>query len=195
SYVPPPILAKRGFNNRPPSHSVERPTSPTAIMNLSSLIFLILGPVVVRAQASGPPQVNIVDFQGNVFDLANFNQADLTPVQTLQHGVGDTAQLWTLIPAGAGTLFTIQNIDPEHSFLSFTTAGTTVDPICAQICAHRKIGTVWNITFNADVGGYNIIETKSKYAIQSWARASSNPANLGFSTPLTLQPFIPTQVQ
>ncbi|KAJ7327960.1 hypothetical protein DFH08DRAFT_816123 [Mycena albidolilacea] len=136
------------------------------------LLSLILISAFVQAQNLPlGVAVNIMDFQGNVFDLANTSPLDLAPVGTLNHKVGISAQevrfnLLCLIPSftlrlqwritGAAPKFTVINLGAT-SFLSFTTAVSGVNPIVTQICGHPNQQTLWNITPSADGLGFKSV--------------------------------------
>ncbi|KAJ6511047.1 hypothetical protein C8R45DRAFT_965974 [Mycena sanguinolenta] len=135
-------------------------------MNLLSLISLVFVPVVVRAQA--PPintLINIVDFKGNVFDLANFNPAPLVPIQSLaRSGSSPSSQRWEITPV-TGTVFNILN-PLLSTFLSYTGATSGFDPICTQICSQPNVNTQWNITLSANKLGFNIHHQKRDVLIR-----------------------------
>ncbi|KAJ6540683.1 hypothetical protein B0H19DRAFT_1078080 [Mycena capillaripes] len=99
----------------------------------------------VQAQTTVPVGkiVNIMDFQGNVFDLAFGSTTELAPVQTLNHKPDTAPQAW-LIEAGVGpNLFTIQNI-ASGTFLSVT---STIS--ASQLCGHAR-AFQWKILVNGN---------------------------------------------
>ncbi|KAJ6588001.1 hypothetical protein B0H19DRAFT_1247723 [Mycena capillaripes] len=162
-------------------------------MFLLPLVSLIFIPVLARALPGPIPigvPVNIVDFQGNVFDLANLNSNALNPnapVQGLNHVVGDIAQQWVINEVNVESqLFTIAN-PKVGTFLSYSTAAIGGNPISSQLFGSSKNATQWIIS--AGNFGYGIIEPSSQDIVTSWPRQSTNTTNLGSSTPLTLQPF------
>lgn len=63
-------------------------------MLFSTLVSFTFVAAFVRAQTTVPVTkiVNIQDFKGNVFDLAFGSASELSPVQTLNHKTGATAQ-------------------------------------------------------------------------------------------------------
>ncbi|KAJ6461162.1 hypothetical protein C8R47DRAFT_1080744 [Mycena vitilis] len=155
-------------------------------------------PLLARALPGPVPTgipVNIVDFQGNVFDLANLEPN--APVQSLTHSPNDFAQRWQ-IEAVQNQVFIIASPSEGPflgTFLSYSTAATGGDPICSQLFGHEDTSTTEWIISPGNFG-FGIIESSSKLFVTSWPRLSNNTANLGTSTPLTLQPFndIPEQV-
>ncbi|KAF8183758.1 hypothetical protein K438DRAFT_1974792 [Mycena galopus ATCC 62051] len=132
--------------------------------------------------------VKILDFQGNVFDLADRNTAEFTPVQTLNHKLTETAQQWFL-EGSTKPGFTI--LSSQFTTLSNIAALVNAgDHKCAQLCGENVgVNTLWNITLNAAFGGFNILEMSSGLAVTSWLALTSPVVTP--STPLTLQLWDP----
>ncbi|KAJ6580534.1 hypothetical protein DFH09DRAFT_1146104 [Mycena vulgaris] len=160
-------------------------------MLLSTLASFAFAVAFARAQTTVPVSkiVNIQDFKGNVFDLAFGSASELSPVQTLNHKTGATAQAWLIEAGVAPGLFTIQNI-AAGTFLSSTGAIASLNPTSTQLCGHER-AFQWNITVNGN--RFNIIEPKTGEAATSWAFSTSNI--IGLSTPVTLQNYDPAATQ
>ncbi|KAF8142375.1 hypothetical protein K438DRAFT_1784855 [Mycena galopus ATCC 62051] len=99
-------------------------------MLFSALVSFTFVAAFVRAQTTVPVSniVNIQDFKGNVFGLACGSMSELSPVQTLNHKMGATAQA----PAMPLGLFTIQNI-AARTILSSTGAIAGLKPTTTQL--------------------------------------------------------------
>ncbi|KAJ7806225.1 hypothetical protein B0H14DRAFT_3882433 [Mycena olivaceomarginata] len=160
-------------------------------MLFSTLVSFTFVAAFVRAQTTVPVTkiVNIQDFKGNVFDLAFGSTSELSPVQTLNHKTGATAQAWLIEAGNAPGLFTIQNI-AAGTFLSSTGAIDGLNPTATQLCGHER-AFQWNITVNGNK--FNIIEPKTGEAATSWAFSTSGI--IGLSTPATLQNYDPAATQ
>ncbi|KAJ7477670.1 hypothetical protein FB451DRAFT_1366163 [Mycena latifolia] len=152
-------------------------------ITLASLGFAV---AFVQAQTTVPVTkiVNIMDFQGNVLDLAFGSSAELAPVQTLNHKPDTTPQAW-LIEAGVGpNLFTIQNI-ASGTFLSVT---TTISG--SQLCGHAR-AFQWKILVNGNK--FNIIEPTTGEGVTTWVISTSSL--IGPTSPVTIQNPAPASAQ
>ncbi|KAJ7234400.1 hypothetical protein C8J57DRAFT_1479933, partial [Mycena rebaudengoi] len=144
-------------------------------MLFSALVSFAFAAAFVQAQTTVPVTkiVNIVDFQGNVFDLAFGSATELAPVQTLDRKPGVKPQAW-LIEAGVGPgLFTIQNI-ASGTFLSVT---STISG--SQLCGHAR-AFQWRITVNGNK--FNIIEPTTGEGVTTWV--ISNSSLIGPTSPV-----------
>ncbi|KAJ7893610.1 hypothetical protein B0H14DRAFT_2684357 [Mycena olivaceomarginata] len=136
--------------------------------------------------------VNIVNCAENVFDLANGNRGALAPVHSLNRKAREGGTQRWILTAYEGQTFSVKN-SFANTFLSFTTAGTSVPSTYAQICGNPTIETKWKITASADGLGYNIFESVSNQALMSWPSMESNL--MGACAPLTLHNFDPSERQ
>ncbi|KAJ7205532.1 hypothetical protein GGX14DRAFT_397676 [Mycena pura] len=171
-------------------------------MILLPLVSLIILPILSRAQSGSGPvptnvPVNIRDFQGNVFDLVN-GQPN-SPIQSLDHRVNDTAQQWVILRVGTdpvgNQLFNILN-PTSKAFLSYATAASGGNPLSTQLFGESNVATVWIISPGNTAWGIIITPASSNLLmVTSWPRIDTSPTNLGFSTPLTVQPFLDVQEQ
>lgn len=90
--VPPTMPVKSCFEVGLNEQTTTSPRAHSTGMIVLALLLVVV-PAVVRAQiVPVGTHVNIMDFQSNVFDLANFATLPLTPVQGLNKGIADTAQ-------------------------------------------------------------------------------------------------------
>ncbi|KAJ7143660.1 hypothetical protein C8R46DRAFT_1132738 [Mycena filopes] len=173
------------------------PTTSPPPMLFFALIALLLTPL--RSAAAPPLPVGVAviiqDFQGNVFDINNRSPVPFSPVSSLNHKPGETAQEWILLPTEEGkyNIFSLS----AAVFLSFTTAVSGGSAYKTQLCGQSGSttagSTAWNITPSANGLGYNIIEVRSKEAVMSWPRSMSQIVTP--TAPLTLQLFDPNEPQ
>jgi len=164
-------------------------------MILLPLVSLIILPILSRAQSGPGPvptnvPVNILDFQGNVFDLVNGEPN--SPIQSLDHRVNDTAQQWVILRVGTdpvgNQLFNVLN-PTSKAFLSYATAASGGNPLCNQLFGESNVPTVWIISPGNTAWGIATPGPNSPLFVTSWPRIGTSPTNLGFSTPITVQPF------
>ncbi|KAJ7353629.1 hypothetical protein DFH08DRAFT_934472 [Mycena albidolilacea] len=161
------------------------------MLTISAIATLIFAAAAVVAQLPPIPVgelINIKDFQGNVFDLADRSTQNFAPVQTLNRKPGEGAQGWTIQKSPTGNGFIIQN---PFTTISNTGVLAGLDHKGVQICGNGGGAppTVWNIIPNASGAGYNILEASSNLSVTSW-QALTSPI-VTPSAPLTLQLFDP----
>ncbi|KAJ7128244.1 hypothetical protein C8R46DRAFT_1144872 [Mycena filopes] len=153
------------------------PTTSPPRMLFFALIALLLTPL--RSAAAPPLPVGVAviiqDFQCNVFDINDRSPVPLSPVSSLNHKPGETAQ-----EEGIYNIFSLS----AAVFLSFTTAVSGGNPYKTQLCGQSgstTAGTAWNITPSANGLGYN------------WPHSTSEIVTP--TAPLTLELFDPNESQ
>ncbi|KAJ6490821.1 hypothetical protein C8R45DRAFT_990992 [Mycena sanguinolenta] len=165
-------------------------------MILFSLVHIALATAALGQIVPVEQEINIQDFQGNVFDLADRSTQPFSPVQSLNFKSEEDAQIWVI--EQNGTLFTITNVI-SHSMLSTTAAvaSTSIDRKCIQLVGGgfppEGELQLWNITRSANGAGVNIFDPNSGLAVTSWLATTSTIITP--TTPLTLQLFDPKATQ